>query len=496
MANDPRKLALYRAAQARHIDQMAISRLRIDGAELMRRAAAAAFALLRRRWPQARRLLVLAGGGNNGGDAFELARLALQAGMQVEVLALSEASKGDAGAMRAAFAAAGGVINLAAGDSVLPVADVYVDGLFGSGLARAIDGVARGIIEQLNARRAQVLALDIPSGLDGDRGVPRGIAVRASATICFVAWKCGMFTAQGSDHCGERELDDLAIPLAALAGIEPVAQLLDQGVFAALPPRRADSNKGSYGHVLVVGGEHGLGGAVHLTAGAALRSGAGLVSVATRAAHVGALNASWPEVMARGVEGRADLSALLERASVIALGPGLGLGEWSRELFDAALGATQPRVVDADALNLLALAPRRLGAGSVITPHPGEAARLLGSDVATVQGDRYAAVRELSTRHEAVVVLKGSGSLVAVPDGRLAACPWGNPGMASGGMGDLLTGVIAALLAQGLSAWDAACTGVAAHAQAGDRAARDGMRGTLARDLLPPLRRILNGLEQ
>ena len=320
---------------------------------------------------------------------------------------------------------------------------------------------------------------------------PSGIAVRADATVCFVGWKRGLFTADGADCCGVRELATLGIPSSAFDGVSADARLLGNEAFDALPPRRANSNKGTYGHVLVIGGDHGFGGAVRLCAAAALRGGAGLVSVATRASHVGAFNAALPEAMACGVETKADLDALLARASVLALGPGLGQGEWSRDLFEAAFAMAKPCVVDADALNLLAQAPRPLGAAAVITPHPGEAARLLGCDVATIQSDRFRAVRELARRYGAVAVLKGSGSLVAAPDGRVAVCPWGNPGMAGGGMGDLLTGVVAVLLAQGLSAGDAACLGVAAHARAGDLAAVDGQRGLLASDLLPALRCVL-----
>ena len=488
---------LYTAEQTRRIDRAAIDGLGIPGIELMRRAAAVALAALRRRWPSARRLVVLAGAGNNGGDAFLLGALALREGFAVHAFALTATSTGDAGAAREAFVAAGGTLALAAQGGALPDADVYVDGLFGSGLSRDIDGVARELIEALNARRANVLALDVPSGLDADRGVPRGVAVRADATVCFVGWKRGLFTADGADCCGERELTTLDIPLAAFNGIDAPAQRLGDDVFDALPPRRANSNKGSYGHVLVLGGDHGFGGAVRLCAAAALRSGAGLVSVATRAPHVAAFNAALPEAMARGVETTADLDALLARASVLALGPGLGQSEWSQALFDAALATAKPCVVDADALNLLARAPRALGASNVITPHPGEAARLLGSDVATIQSDRFRAVRELARRYDVVAVLKGSGSLVAAPDGRIAVCSWGNPGMASGGMGDVLTGVVAALLAQGLPAWDAARLGVAAHARAGDIAAAEGgQRGLLASDLMPALRRVLNGIDR
>ena len=237
-----------------------------------------------------------------------------------------------------------------------------------------------------------------------------------------------------------------------------------------------------------------MAGAARLAGESALRGGAGLVSVATRAEHVLALNATRPELMVRGVDGPQTLAPMLERASVLALGPGLGQAAWGHALWLTALDANKPLVLDADGLNLLAREPRRFSAPTILTPHPGEAARLLGVSAAEVEQDRFAAVRELSHRYGAVAVLKGSGSLIADPDGRLDVCPWGNSGMASGGMGDLLTGVVAALLAQGCSAWQAACLGVGLHARAGDRAAQQGERGMLASDLLVPLRALGNGM--
>src|SRR6185312_7080257 len=213
---------------------------------------------------------------------------------------------------------------------------------------------------------------------------------------------------------------------------------------------------------------------------------------ATAPAHAAMLNLVHPELMSHAVAGVADLPPLLERASVLALGPGLGHGEWSQALWQVAIDTAKPLVVDADGLNLLATAPRRFAAPVVMTPHPGEAARLLGSNVDGVEADRYAAVRELARRYAAVVVLKGAGSLVADTSGRVAVCPWGNPGMAAGGMGDLLTGIVVALLAQGCVPWEAACLGVGLHARAGDLAARDGERGMLPTDLLQPLRRLGN----
>jgi NAD(P)H-hydrate epimerase len=262
---------------------------------------------------------------------------------------------------------------------------------------------------------------------------------------------------------------------------------------AWLPPRPRDSHKGANGHVLCIGGDHGSGGAIVLCAQAALRAGAGLASVATRAAHVPPLLARQPEAMAHVVESADALAPLFARASMIAIGPGLGQGGWGRAMLAAALAASKPLVLDADALNLLAAAPRALPAGTILTPHPGEAARLLDSDIASVQGDRNAAALALVQRYGAVVVLKGAGTIVAAPGRIPRVVAAGNPGMATGGMGDLLTGVIAALRAQGLDAFDAASCGALLHAHAGDLAAReDGMRGLLPSDLLPWLHRCAN----
>jgi NAD(P)H-hydrate epimerase len=244
--------------------------------------------------------------------------------------------------------------------------------------------------------------------------------------------------------------------------------------------------------VLAIGGDLGMGGAIRLAGEAALRVGAGLVSVATRAEHVGALNAARPELMANGVGGPQELEALLERATVIALGPGIGQRAWGHALWHTAIAAGKPVVLDADGLNLLALDTVSLPANSVLTPHPGEAARLLGCNTQDIARDRFAAVRELARRHQCVSVLKGAGTLVATPHGELSVCPWGNPGMASGGMGDVLTGVIAGLLAQGFDAYRAACIGVALHARAGDIAAGEGECGLLASDLFEPLRVLRN----
>lgn len=498
--------ALYTADQVRQIDRRAIHNCGIPGPVLMQRAASAAFTCLRRRWPDSRRLLLLCGTGNNGGDAWLLGATALYEGFDVHAISFGE-PRGGAIVARERFGAAGGheISFETAGN--LPSVDVIVDGLFGIGLDRNVDDAAAALIEQINASNRPVLALDIPSGLCADHGVPRGVALRATATISFVAWKRGMFTGDALDYCGELELETLDIPPAARLAIAPDARLLDANIGYVLPLRLRNANKGLYGHVLALGSDHGFGGAIRMTAEAALHCGAGKVSVATRAANVAAINSARPELMAHGVDGPQELKSLLEGVDVIALGPGLGQAAWGHALWDAALHSGLPCVIDADALNLLSRESVRFADGEVIlrsslpspehglhvlTPHPGEATRLLGTTMAEIQNDRYGAVRELAGRYNAVVVLKGAGSLIADPDGHVAVCPWGNPGMASGGMGDVLTGVIAALMGQGISAWDAARLGVAVHARAGDIAAGNNPRGLIATDLFQTLRSLVN----
>jgi hydroxyethylthiazole kinase-like uncharacterized protein yjeF len=481
--------SLYTAEQVRALDRYAIDVLGIPGFELMRRAAGAAFASLCRHWPQARHIGVLCGPGNNGGDGYLVGALALEAGFTVDLIALAAPRGDDALQARAAFEQAGGVARPADAVTALPDAQVFVDALYGTGLSRAVEPLAAGLIKLLNASGRPVLALDVPSGLSADTGVCLGDTVKAAVTVSFIAWKRGLFTHQ-AEYAGELELQTLGLPAALWATQSADAQLMRP---QALGPRPRDSNKGMNGHVLAIGGDRGTGGAIRMAAEAALRVGAGLVSVATREEHIVALNAARPELMVRGVDGPQSLAPMIERATVLAVGPGLGQGAWGHALWLTALDACKPMVLDADGLNMLAAEPRKFSTPTVLTPHPGEAGRLLGMSTTDVQADRFAAAREMARHFGAVVVLKGSGSLVASPDGQVAVCRWGNPGMASGGMGDVLTGVVAALLAQGCDAWKAACMGVALHARAGDRAARAGERGLLASDLLGPLRALVNG---
>ncbi len=487
--------ALYRADQVRALDRAAIEDHGIPGAELMERAGAAAYRLLRGRWPGARRLTVLCGGGNNGGDGYVVARLALADGLSVEVLTLADpdALAGDARTMADAYRAAGGALRPF--DALPRRTDLIVDALLGTGLDREVQGAWAGAIAAANAHLAPKLAIDIPSGLHADTGRVLGVAIEAAATLSFIGLKQGLFTGEGPSCCGEVRFSALGIPAVVWSREVLAARRLDWSKQSgSLAPRRGSAHKGDFGTVLVVGGAPGLAGAARLAGEAALRAGAGLVAVATHPDHAATLGAGRPELMVHGVADPAGLEPLLARASVVALGPGLGQGGWGRGLYQGVLACGLPLVVDADALNLLAAVPARSDRW-VLTPHPGEAGRLLGCATAEVQADRFAAVRRLQAGFGGVAVLKGAGPLVFGTSHRPpGVCSDGNPGMASGGMGDALTGIIAALIAQGLTLEEAAATGVCLHAAAGDAAAAAGERGLLASDLIAAIRPVLDGV--
>lgn len=487
-------LHLYNAASVRALDAQIIA-AGIPGIELMQRAAAAVWRELRRRWPQARSILILCGGGNNGGDGYLVARLALQAGWDVRLLALVAPDKltGDAAQACLMAAEAGVVAESWAGE--LPDADVIVDALLGTGLQQNVREPYRALIKQLNQQPAPIIAVDLPSGLNADRGCVEGVAVAADVTVTFIALKPGLFTGQGPDLVGELEFAPLVAKVPS--SVPPQLERLSLSSAVGLPPRPLASHKGNFGHLLIIGGNNGMGGAALLAAETALRCGAGKVTVASRSMHLPGFLARCPEVMAHGVDDPAQLAPLLEQATAVVLGPGLGKDQWAEDLLQSVLESGLPRILDADGLNLIASAAQALWLGptSVITPHPAEAARLLGVETAAVQVDRVGAVTALAERFACVAVLKGVGSLVAGPSiERLPSlCSDGNPGMASAGMGDVLSGLVGALLAQGMAASDAARYAVLLHALAGDRAAEQaGQVGLLASDLISFIRFYLN----
>ena len=448
--------ALYRAEQVRELDRRTIES-GVPGQELMERAGRSAYRDLRGRWPGASRVGVLCGGGNNAGDGYIVARLARRDGLEARLVALVDPDRlqGDAAGAARAYREAGGAVGQDPGS--LQGCDVLVDALLGTGLDRPVEGRFAAAIEGLNADPAPVMAVDIPSGLHADTGRVMGVAVQAELTSTFIGLKAGLFTGDGPGCAGEVRFHRLQAPDQAYEGLVPPARRLRPGLLAELlPPRPRTAHKGHFGHVLVVGGELGMGGAARMAAEAAGRAGAGLVSVATRAEHLGVVLAARPEVMCRGVADAAGLEPLLERATVLVLGPGLGTGGWGQALWERAVKHGAPLVVDADGLNLLAARPCRRD-DWVLTPHPGEAARLLGCTGAEVQADRFAAASALAERYGGVAVLKGAGTLVTCAEGTWL-CDRGNPGMASGGMGDVLSGIVGGLLAQGLTPAEAART--------------------------------------
>ncbi|QTF91722.1 NAD(P)H-hydrate dehydratase [Halomonas sp. BM-2019] len=490
----PRLHPLYRAAQVRELDRRTIA-AGLAGFALMQRASAAAWQVLRQRWPGARSLTVLCGAGNNGGDGHVLAALAAAEGLAVQRILLKEIEElaGDA-RLAADMATAAGVAAEPWEAGMALEGEVVVDALLGTGLSGEVRGAFREAIAAVNASGRPVYAIDIPSGLHADTGAVLGEAVRATATATFIGDKLGLHTGAAADHVGELAFLDLGVDARAEADLSPAAELLDERLIGAwLPPRPRTAHKGDCGHALILGGAPGFGGAALLATEACARLGAGKVSLATAPEHVTASLTRRPEVMAHGARGVSDLGTLPALADVLVVGPGLGQGSWGQAMLQAALDAGRPLVVDADGLNLLATRfPEARRDDWILTPHPGEAARLLGITAAEVEADRPAAALALRERWGGVAVLKGAGTLVAGPTG-LAVCTFGNPGMASGGMGDGLSGMLGALLAQGLPLEAAARLGVLVHARAADLAAADaGERGLLAGDLASYARILVN----
>lgn len=485
-------LHVYSVAQVREMDRVAIQDVGIAGYTLMERAAAAALRVLRERWPSARALRIYCGLGNNAGDGYVLARLADGYGLRVAVVACGPLERlgGDA-ATAARDCVAAGIEPVAFEAQSGPAGgEIVVDALFGTGLARPLEGVFADAVAQIAAAKCAVMALDVPSGIDADTGLANGPAVRADCTVAFVGLKAGYFLGVAPDHCGVLEFASLDIPDSVSAQQQPVLRRLSLAdIGRALPRRRRTAHKGDNGRLLIIGGGPGMAGAVRMAGEAALRSGAGLVYIATHPRHAAFIAAQVPELIVHPIDSPQELDAAQLSVDAIALGPGLGRSAWASALCEWALGQPRPLVIDADGLNWLA-ADGSVAAHSqarILTPHPGEAGRLLGESIAAVQNDRLAAVRTLAERYGSTVVLKGARSLIAGPAAATAprVCVAGNPGMASAGSGDVLTGITGAVLVQCGDAPLAADAAVLIHALAGDAAAAaQGERGLLATDLL------------
>lgn len=486
---------LYTSTELRNIEADIIAAGR-SAAELMESAAAAALERLLEHWPEPAHIYVVAGSGNNAGDGFDLARLAAKQHF-VTVYLVGDTSKlpEPAASSYRAMMDLGIETKVWDDDSEFSSSGVIVDALLGIGSRGAPRDNYAAAIESINLSGLPVLSLDIPSGLNPDTGIVETDAVAADVTVCFIGLKRGLFTADAPDYTDIIELATLDcedhLP-AAQCELLDLEELQD----ALLPPRLRTAHKGHFGHVLVVGGDHGMGGASIMAADAAGRVGAGLVSAATRPLHIGGFLARKPEVMVHPVTSGQELEPLLDTPTVIIAGPGLGHAAWGEQLLQQVTLTDKTLVLDADALNILAAGrlvrhPKR--DNWVLTPHPGEAARLLGKTTEQVQADRFQAALELQARYGGVIVLKGAGTIICGTDRQLGLYLGGNPGMASGGMGDILAGIIGGLLAQGLDIIDAAQLGVCLHAEAADLAATEfGERGLQATDLIGELQTLVN----
>ena len=442
-------------------------------------------------------ILVLAGPGNNGGDAFETAAHLANAGRAVSIVQFGEETRYSTDAQRAlgrAHRSSAQFVDAACIE--ITHWTLAIDGLFGIGLTRPVSGELRGALEAVNRLHCPVLALDVPSGLDADTGVivgPDGVAVRATNTITFIGDKPGLHTGFGRDFAGAVQVASLDID----AGLFPAPRIWINGPELwsdRLAPRAQNSHKGSYGNVSVIGGAHGMAGAAILSARASARCGAGRV-FAGFIDKVPDYDSEQPELMLRAAT-QLDLTA-----TTIVAGPGMGNSAASLSSLERVLRAPGPLVLDADALNLLAAQPDlhpalQTHGSAILTPHPLEAARLLGVPIGAIQADRLAAARTLAARFNAIVVLKGSGSVIAAQDGRCCINPTGNPGLASAGTGDVLAGICGALLAQGWPAWQAALGAVWLHGQAADALVERGVGpiGLGAMELIPVVRESLNAL--
>lgn len=490
----PTRAVIYQTHQIRDIQRLAEERFNISGQNMMHRAGRAAFDFLQRRWPQAHKIAVFCGAGNNGGDGYILASLARERGMDVSIWQVGNHSSLTVDTKEAyELCVQAGIAMYAFEETAnLHHPDVIVDAICGIGAHADLREEAAMAVKKMQRVNIPILAIDMPTGIDADTGRVLGTALHATATITFIGLKLGLLTGSGVAYTGELISNDLQLPTELFSYVEPIAEKIQFNSHSDfLKPRTRDWHKGLSGHVLVVGGDLGYSGAPRMAAEAALRIGAGLVTVATRPEHASTINIVCPEIMSHGVLTSKDLEPFVTRADVIILGPGFGQSDWAKNLWEYITQQKLPLVVDADALNILS-GIERCSENWVLTPHPGEAARLIKTTAQEVQQDRLSAVKQINAQYGGVCVLKGAGSLILAPNSLPFLCDKGNPGMASAGMGDVLSGVIGGLIAQDVPLGEAAKLGVYIHAMAGDLAAKDGERGLIAMDLMPFLRRLSN----
>lgn len=487
---------LYTSDQVRTLDHLAIEQGEVSGLQLMQRAGNAVFDYIVKHHPGAP-ITIFCGSGNNGGDGYVVATLAKKKNISVQLAHIKppQRLKGDA-KLAYNIAYETGVPMTSFSQDIVLKSGVVVDALLGTGLKGPVNSNYYSAIELINKSNLAVIAVDLPSGLNADTGDVGNICVNAQATISFIGLKQGLFTAFGPDYCGTIIFEALEVKSSLFDDVHPPSVKLQLNeLLKHIKPRKPSTHKNNYGHVLVIGGDYGYAGAALLAAETALRTGAGLVSVATRKEHVSAIVARRPEIMAHGIDANEPLQALLKKASILIVGPGLGQSKWSKEMLIAALKTNTPTILDADGLNLIArekIKLKPMNSPYILTPHPKEAARLLNQNTTEIQNNRFAAVKEIAKKYQAQVLLKGAGSLVCVSeDSAIGVCVAGNPGMATGGMGDVLSGIIGGLMAQGVDQSKCLPLAVCLHAEAGDMAAKGRQISLLPSDLIEPLRQLI-----
>ncbi|MDF2155309.1 NAD(P)H-hydrate dehydratase [Vibrio sp. CAU 1672] len=496
-------LKLYTAEQVKTGEVTAAQMAGVPMYSLMQRAGMAVYERFQRIYPRAKHVLVVCGKGNNGGDGYVFATLAMQAQLKVNVYQLGDpvSLQGDARQAYLDWRAQGGELrDWGEWRNDLFEADVVIDAMLGTGLTGEVRDEFRRRIEQINDNYSPVIAIDIPSGLSADTGAALGCAIKAAHTVTFIGVKQGLCTGSGRNHVGELHFCGLGVDKEFESLSQESALGIDHKIIPRLWPKtEACAHKGDHGRLVCVGGNQGMAGAIRLCSTAAARAGAGLVAAITHPDSVLPLQTGCPEVMSAAVSAQSlserdnALARRIQWADILVYGPGFGVDEWAYCAYQQLSGEAKVKVVDADGLNMLAAqhkpAPDQQ---RIITPHPGEAARLLGVSVAEIEQDRFAAARRLQQEYGGVVVLKGAGTLIY--DGqRMYVCLAGNPGMASGGMGDVLSGVLGAMLARGLSLAIAARLAVVIHSHAADlNVTKFGTVGLLASDVIDELRTAIN----
>jgi len=504
----------YSREAVRNLDYLMVEQGFVDNSyELMTRAAQALLDFIHLNYPRISHITIICGAGNNAGDGYVLARLAKQHKkepyLKVNLISVFDVDhlSGDAQQAHADWIECGGTVNTIV-DSHFPATDLVIDALLGTGLNRQLEDEWYDAVAQINLSNKPVLSVDIPSGLDANTGSTFGIAVNADHTITFIGQKKGMYTAEARRYCGKIHFASLGVPEELFQSIQPAARLMEWTDLARLlPHRNPTSHKWDHGHLLIIGGDFGMAGACRIAGEAALRSGTGLVSIATHSGNVNAITSARPELMVHGVESGDDLEKLLHHATAIAIGPGLGTGQWGISLLDKVIKFLKKQpvvntpgsnkvhcVIDADALNIMAKHNTVIQNKDIIyTPHFAEACRLLKCDsiCPSETTNRFDMIDKLVKKYYGLFILKGAGTLVNI-NNNISICPYGNAGMASAGMGDCLTGIIGALLAQRVSVRDAVRIAVCLHAKAGDHAAKEGKNGMIVSDLFPKIRNLLN----